>query len=480
MIRMYHKNEYLPVYDFGTLYMPVSTPVPVRLWLVAFVTGAGAFMAMLDATVANLAVKTIARDFSASFSDIQWIVTGYLISLAVSLPLTAWLGQRFGHNRVWFSSVLLFVTASVFCALAPNSGFLIAARCLQGAATGVMVPTGQAILTAQASRHQLGRLMGTVGFAVALGPAVGPGLGGVILEVVSWRWLFWINLPVGLMALWAAKTVLPASNTGSTLRFDHRGFALIACGLPLLLYGALRLGVQGGAFGPVVFTVCGVVFVAAFLLHATRTNQPLIHMGLFKTPGFPVAVILAGLTGATLYGGLLFFAMFLQNTLRQPIDQAGFGLLLMGLGSAIALPIAGQLTDRYGAAVSCMLGAVCLLLVTAPFLWPGLLSFWGMLLLLFMRGMAVAMVQMPAMTAAYIAVTKNQTADAATLINIVQRVGGAFGAIAVAIVVNKAALPNAANAGLMGFVVLCALAGGAIVAAGWMWKGQRIYRVIQD
>ncbi|MEP4371942.1 MAG: MFS transporter, partial [Alloalcanivorax venustensis] len=150
-------------------------PIPARIWKIAAIAGAGAFMAMLDSTVANLALESIRADLASPLATVQWVVTGYLIALAVSLPAAAWLGSRFGYGRVWGWSLAGFVGGSVLCALAPEPGTLIAARFLQGLAAGIMVPAGQAVIGATAERNQLGRLMGTLGLVIALGPALGPG-----------------------------------------------------------------------------------------------------------------------------------------------------------------------------------------------------------------------------------------------------------------------------------------------------------------
>ncbi|MEC9404855.1 MAG: MFS transporter, partial [Pseudomonadota bacterium] len=147
-------------------------------------------MAMLDTSVANLALLPLQENFRTSLGDVQWVVTGYLIALAVSMPMTGWLCRRFGHDRVWQMSMTGFVAASALCALSETSLMLSLARGLQGLAAGIMVPSGQAVLASVSERRQLGRLMGTVGFAVALGPALGPGVGGVLTETVSWRGLF--------------------------------------------------------------------------------------------------------------------------------------------------------------------------------------------------------------------------------------------------------------------------------------------------
>jgi MFS family permease len=154
---------------------------------------------------------------------VQWVVTGYLVALAVSLPAAGWLGSRYGYGRIWAAALAAFVVGSVLCAIAPGLLTLIGARFLQGLAGGLMVPAGQAVIGSAADRDQLGRLMGTLGLVVVLGPAVGPAIGGVLLEVASWRWLFWINVPIGIAALVAARGVVPAGSTPSDRPLDRTG-----------------------------------------------------------------------------------------------------------------------------------------------------------------------------------------------------------------------------------------------------------------
>lgn len=413
-----------------------ALPIPLHLWAVATITGSGAFMAMLDSTVANLALEAIRADFDGSLAMVQWVATGYLIALAVSMPLTGWLGRRFGQSRLWIITTFTFILASVLCALSTDLWLLIIARCLQGLAAGLMVPVGQALLSTLADRRQLGRLMGTVGFAIALGPALGPGFGGMLIDTLSWRWLFWINVPVGALALIAARTMLPANETPQENPLDGRGFVMMGTGLPLLLYGTAEMGASGLGLISLASFALGMFLTAAFLWTARNAAAPLIDMRLLNRPGFTMAVVVSGLTGAAMYGGLLLFPLYFQDVLRQTPTEAGLMLLAMGLGSALALPFAGALTDERGPAVVCFAGAIMLVIGTAPFIVMPLLPIAGFAALLFLRGIGLALAQMPAMTAAYGAVEKHETGDAATLVNIGQRVGGALGAIATVIVLE--------------------------------------------
>ncbi|MAU19789.1 MAG: MFS transporter [Martelella sp.] len=447
--------------------MSLSPPqISGRLWAVAAITGSGAFMAMLDSTIANLALEAIRSDLAAPLSSVQWVATGYLIALAVSLPLTGWLGRRLGDGRVWKASILAFVLASIICALAETVTQLIVARCLQGLAAGLMVPAGQAVLASTAERRQLGRLMGIVGFAIALGPALGPAFGGVLIDTGSWRWLFLINGPVGTAALiGAARLVPPGKRSSEKARIDARGLMLIGFGLPLLLYGAAEIGSSTIGMLSLAILVLGTGLTSAFVVHAIRTPDPLIDVALLARSGFAAPVVTAGLTGAAMYGGLLLLPIYLQRSLGQTSTEAGLMLMAMGLGSACMLPAAGTLTDRHGPRAVSLTGCGLLVLATIPFLVSAAIALPAIILVLVARGAGLALAQMPAITAAYNQVDETRTADAATLINIAQRLGGALGAIAMAAVIEQFGVFASARAYQIAFGALVVMSFGALLAA---------------
>ncbi|WP_417769147.1 MDR family MFS transporter [Stappia sp.] len=444
---------------------PSPPEVTGRLWAIAAITGSGAFMAMLDSTVVNLALETIRSDLDAPLSGVQWVATGYLIALAVSLPLTGWLGRRLGNGRLWAGSVVVFVLASVLCAFAQNLAFLIASRCLQGLAAGLMVPAGQAVLAATADRRQLGRLMGTVGFAVALGPALGPAFGGVLIDTASWRWLFLINVPVGIAVLIGARRHISPGEKFSQNRVDTTGLVLIGLGLPLLLYGAAEIGSSNFNLLSLASAALGTGLSALFVVHAVRAREPLIDVGLLQRARFAAPVVTAGLTGAAMYGGLLLLPIFLQRSAGQTPSEAGLMLLAMGLGSAFVLPVAGMLTDRFGPRRVSLAGGALLTLTTIPFLSSAPLASGTVAILLLARGAGLALAQMPAIAAAYGEVAKTKTGDAATLINIAQRLGGAIGAIAVVAVIEQVGISASGTAYRIAFGMLVILSAGALFAA---------------
>lgn len=442
--------------------------IPKRTWAITAIAAAGAFIAMLDSTVANLAVESIREEFSSTLSIIQWVVTGYLCALAISLPAAAWLGARFGYGRVWAGSLAVFVVASALCASAVGPFTLIAARFVQGLAGGLMVPAGQAVIGSTVEKRQLGRIYGVLGLVVALGPAIGPAVGGYILDTTSWRWLFLINLPIGLAALIAARGLVPGGSKDSNRSLDQKGLLLLGIGLPLLLFGSTEISLSNTTPLTILAAGVGVALAITFGIAALRANNPLIDIRLFSRKTFSAATFATGLTSANMYGGLLLIPLYLQLVADQGLAATGLWLLVMGLGSALALPIAGALTDRYGAGVVTLAGASLLLVSTLPFLSPSVASYGLLAATLLARGVGIALAQMPAMTAAYTSVSGEEMGDATTLVNIVQRIGGAMGAVGIVVILQQGSDSWDVNGYIWAFTSLAVLSVLTLLTAAIM------------
>lgn len=448
-------------------------PIPARIWKIAAATGAGAFIAMLDSTVANLAIESIRDDLHSTLPVIQWVATGYLIALAVSLPATGWLGNRYGHGRIWSVSLAIFTLGSAFCAIAPGPISLIGARLLQGLAAGVMVPAGQAILGAVAGPKQLGRVMGSIGLVVALGPAVGPAFGGFLLEIASWRTLFWINVPLGIITLMAARGLVPTGEIKNECPLDWKGLILIGLGLPLILYGATEIGSNKINLFTFLAIGIGVALAISFILSSIKIKNPLIDLGLLKRGSFTAATSTTGLTGANMYGGLLLLPLYLQLTAGQDVLETGFMLLAMGLGTAVALYFGGMLTDYYSAGPVTIAGAILLVISTVPFMFVAKFTMTMLVLLLVIRGIGLALAQMPAYTAAYASVTDEQMGDAATVVNITQRIGGAIGAVGLVIILAQLGGRNSLDAYMWAFGVLTLISVLTIITGALIEKYEK-------
>src|SRR3954465_5176038 len=216
------------------------------LMRLASVVVLGTIMSILDTTIVNVAIETLGRDLGSSLSSIQWVSTGYLLALATVIPLTGWSMERFGGRRMWMLSVALFLVGSTLCGLAWSTESLIVFRVLQGFGGGMIMPVGQAILAQAAGPERMGRIMAVIGVPTLLGPILGPVIGGLIVDNVSWRWIFFVNVPVGMVALALAWRVLPrVAVAGRGAVLDVRGLLLLSPGLGLLVYGLSQIGMQG-------------------------------------------------------------------------------------------------------------------------------------------------------------------------------------------------------------------------------------------
>src|ERR1700742_4410237 len=263
------------------------------LWRLAAVVVLGTIMSILDTTIVNVAIETLGRELHSSLSTIQWVSTGYLLALATVIPLTGWSMERFGGKRMWMLSVTLFLAGSTLCGLAWSTTSLIVFRVLQGFGGGMILPIGQAILAQAAGPQRMGRIMSVIGVPTLLGPILGPVIGGLIVSNFSWRWIFFVNLPIGAVALLLAWRILPAADMRRARPpLDVVGMLLLSPGLALLVYGLAEFGIEGG-FGSakvIIGVGAGVVLLALFALHAHRAgSRALIDLRLFRDRAFAAA-----------------------------------------------------------------------------------------------------------------------------------------------------------------------------------------------
>src|SRR5919204_2646803 len=243
--------------------------IEAHVWWISGVVMVGAIMSILDTTIVNVALATLGRELHSSISQIQWVVTGYMLSLAAVIPVTGWAARRFGAKQVYLVSLVLFTAGSALCGLAADTTQLIVFRVLQGVGGGMILPIGQLMMAEAAGPQRMGRVMSIVAVPAMLAPILGPTIGGLILDNASWRWIFYVNLPVGIIALIAAMRTLPSVKPGPVDRLDWRGLALMATGLPLLTYGLAEVGSTGGftAAKVIVPALAGIGLIAVFALH---------------------------------------------------------------------------------------------------------------------------------------------------------------------------------------------------------------------
>jgi len=438
--------------------------VDPRVWRIAATCACGPLMSGLDSTMINVSLDTLGGVFGAPLGTIQWVVSAYLLSLALALPLSGWLTDRIGARRIFLSCFAIFVAGSALSAMAASVDMLIASRVLQGIAGGLLAPMMQMMMARHAGRH-MARVIGIAAMPVMVGQMLGPSLGGFLLSHLGWRWIFLVNVPVGMLAIGFAMRVLPRDDAITPRRLDLLGFALISPGLALLLQGLAALA-HGGGLPWGLFV--SLLLLACFVIHALRAPQAaLIDLRLFTGRTFRAAAATQFLSNAINFGGQLLLPLYFLQVRGASPGLTGLLLAPMALGTFFALPVMGRLSERFGARAISGSGAAIALLGTLPFALAGPQTpVTALCLALFVRGFGVGSITIPSAAAAYASVPREQLGSATTAINICQRFGGPVGTTALALFLQHASLTNLPPAAFTAtFWLLAALAGSGILAA---------------
>ena len=403
----------------------------------------GAIMSILDVTVVNVALKHLSQDFDAPLGTIQWVATGYTLALATVIPVTGWASARFGTKRLYIISIGLFVLGSALAGMAWNAESLIVFRVLQGLGGGMIMPAGMTILTQAAGPQRVGQVMSVVGIPMLLGPITGPILGGWLVDDVSWRWIFYINVPIGALALLLAVRVLKRDEPRPAERLDFLGLALLSPGLASLLYG-LATGSEKQDFGRtdvLITTIAGAVLVLGFVAHALRRSNtnPLIDLRLFRRRSVAAASGTLVLFACAFFGAMLILPLYFQTVRGETAFSAGLLLAPQGFGAMLTMPIGGKLTDRIGPGKVVLVGLTVVVAGVAGFasqLTPDA-SYWALGGALFVMGLGMGMTMMPTMSAAMQTLTHDEVPRASTSLNIIQQVAGSIGTAFIAVLLAR-------------------------------------------
>jgi EmrB/QacA subfamily drug resistance transporter len=423
---------------------PAADGLTPEILAPAVVVVIGAIMTILDATIVNVALPTLGQDLHTSISAIQWVPTVYLLAFASVIPLTGWLAGRFGAKRVWLASLGLFMAGSLLAGLSPSIGALIGARVVQGLGGGIIMPLGQSMLARVAGPKRMGRVMSIVGVPLLLAPVFGPLIGGAIIAGANWRWIFFVNLPVGLLAVALAVHLLPADGPRSAQRLDVPGAVLLPGGLALFLYGLAETGQHArlatpAALGPIL---AGAAAVALFAWRALRVPNPLIDLRLFRQRGFAAGAAVNLVLGVALFGVALLLPLYFELLRGRTPVQTGLLMAPQGLGAALTISLAGYLTDKVGARRVVPVGILLAVAGTAWYTQIGAHTpYWALAVALFGIGAGMGATITPAMAAAYQGLrpmTPAALGQATSAINVVQRVAGAFGSALLAVVLQQA------------------------------------------
>jgi EmrB/QacA subfamily drug resistance transporter len=400
----------------------------------------GPFMSQMDSTVVNVSLAAIRDDLHSSTESAQWIVSGYLLALALMLPLNGWLVDRIGAKRLYIGCFTLFTAASMACGAARSMPVLIGARVLQGMAGGLLAPLTQ-LMMARVAGKQMARALGYAVVPVLVAPILGPVIAGAILKNASWPWLFYVNLPVGVLAIALAARLLPAdARSADRRRFDVTGFLLISPGLVALLYG-LEQAARGRAFG-LAAVATGSALLIGFILHARRArSSALIDLGLFRSRLFATAAVTQFLSNGMLYANQFLVPLYLITGAGLSPERVGWLLAPAGVAMIFVYPTMGFITDRFGCRAVVTSGVLLTVLGTLPFVWMTQrgLTTAGVEIGLVLRAAGQGAIGIPTISAAYASVPKEKLSVATTAVNIVQRLGGPMATIAIAVAVTIAA-----------------------------------------
>jgi DHA2 family multidrug resistance protein len=407
-------------------------------WVTLGVVLVGTWMVVLDTSIVNVALPAIAKSFSAG-SGIEWVVTAYLLAVAVSQPATGWLADRFGRKRAFTWSLACFTAASLACALAPSLPLLILFRVLQGLGGGAMMPVGMAMIFEVFPAERRGQAMGMWGIAAMAGPAIGPTLGGYLVTAVSWHWLFLINVPIGFVGVVLAVRHLRDFGHRDQRSLDVLGLGLGAAGLALTLLGITQSTNWGWGSPWTLTTVgVGVVMLVAFVRHGLRSSNPIVDMRIFRVGAFSISMGVILFSSAAQYIRLVFLPLQLEDLRGYTPLHVGVILIPSALGTAVAMPVGGRLVDRIGPRLPIVVG--CTVMGVAAFGLGNLrvdTPISVVMVLLVLQGLGMGLTSAPATVAGMNALSGRFVAQASAMRSLTSQVAGAT-AISIAATVVSA------------------------------------------
>ncbi len=423
------------------------------VWKIAGVVILGMTMSILDTTIVNVAIDTLGRELHSTLAQIQWVATGYLLALAAVIPLTGWAARRFGAKRVYLASIGLFTLGSALCGLAETSTSLILFRVLQGVGGGMIMPVSQMIMAEVAGPKRMGRVMGIVVMPAMLAPILGPVVGGLILQNLHWSWIFFVNVPIGVVAGILGWRMLPDSDLGEAGRLDWLGLALLATSMPLIVYGLSEIATKESFAAPTVVwpILGGLLLTVIFGRHALRARRPLLDVRLYANRVFAAASLTTFGLGAALFGAMILIPLYYQQVRGESVIVTGLLTGPQGLGMLLVAPWVARMTDRFGGGRVAVVGVSVLTLSSLPLAFIGAdTSIAFISLLLLVRGVGIGLSFIPTTTVAFAALRTDQLSDATPQMNVLQRVGGAIGTAVLAVVLQRAAAGAQTTAELAG------------------------------
>ncbi len=397
-------------------------------WVPLGVTTAGTFMSILDNNIINVALPTILKDFNSSLGQGQLVVTAYVMALVIVIPMSGFLGERLGMKRLYMFVLGAFITGSALCGLAPNIGALILFRAIQGLGGGMLQPLGMAIVFSMITPLERPRFVAILGMPVLLAPLIGPAVGGYLVEYVGWRFVFFLNVPVGLINIVLAYKILKETAIKKDTKLDVMGLTFATLAFPSLLFAASR-GTEIGWTSPVIIllTVSGLIAFGLFIRHELRHHDPMLKLRLYAAPMFRLAMFVQWIGIFSLFGLNVIVPLYLQRVHEMGAADAGRVLIPMGIVAFITMNVAGKFYERIGPKPIIMGGLAVLAASTVgwSFATPGT-NTWILVILVSMRGLGIGMFGQFVQIVAYNTVNQEDLPRATSLVTTGQRLTTAF------------------------------------------------------
>ncbi|MDX6491687.1 MAG: hypothetical protein QOD43_1932 [Gaiellaceae bacterium] len=463
-----------------------------KKWWTLGAVSFGLFMIMLDNTIVNVALPSIQRELHIGISELEWVVNGYALTFAVLMLTGGKLADLFGRRFIFIVGLVIFTGASLACGLAPNANFLIGARVVQGVGSALMNPATLSIITATFPPRQRGMAIGIWAGVSALALAIGPLVGGVITQHISWSWIFFINVPVGILAIVVARFVIKESrDTSAEQRLDLPGLLTSAIGLFALIYALIEANTYGWTSARILgFFALAVIGLVAFVVLELRQRVPMLDLSLFRNPIFAGANAIMLLVALAMFGVFFYVSLYVQNVLGYSPTQAGATFLPMTLCIVFLAPIAGRFTDRYGPRWLIAAGMTLVAGSLVIFAQLDLNStFWNIFPGLLIGGAGMAMAMAPTTATAMHAVPVDKAGVGSAVLNSMRQVGGSLGialmgAIVASYVHSPATDPRALGEFVQGFQRALLVAAGiaftaAVVAVTTLRKPQHAEEPVQ-
>ncbi len=393
----------------------------------------GTFMAVLDSTIVNVGLPKIMASFGVGIDKIEWVLTAYLLALALMLPTSGWLADRFGYKKVYFWGLFAFTLGSFFCGISPDENILIVARVIQGLGAGCLMPVGMAIITREFPPDKRGIALGFWSIAAAASVSFGPLIGGYLVDNFNWHLIFDVNVPIGIIGMMATLIIQKEYRNPQIRGFDLIGFLSVSIFLPFLIYGLTEGNAAANAEGwssprILLFFAISIISFAVFITTELTTNHPLIDLKLLKDHNFAISNIIMLIFGIGMFGSTFLLPLYLQNSLGYTAIQSGAVFLPVGIIQGAISPVAGRIADKVNPKMPVIVGIIAL---TLSFYINGFLSYLTehsyIMFSLYLRGLGMGLMFTPLSAVALLDIPREKMAQASGLINVIRQIGGSFG-----------------------------------------------------